>query len=230
MKLTNEQLAALMVQIANEKFGSEVFHRRHLLTATEQVVKDRGLWEADDDGWSSSVDAKSNGLANIDYRFSHQLAAPGLITKVRHGYWRLSNPEPPKPKAFTQPACDVQEPPEKIITQVIRIVRDTKTAATLKERYDFKCQVCGEQIQITDNSFYIEVHHVRPLGGKHLGFDVVENMLVLCPNHHTMFDFGVPRFIDALHIVIHGKTYTLTCKHELAVASVDYHNKIIASQ
>ena len=34
-----------------------------------------------------------------------------------------------------------------------------------------------------------EVHHIRPLG-KHDGADIIENMIVVCPNHHAMFDRG----------------------------------------
>ena len=37
---------------------------------------------------------------------------------------------------------------------------------------------------------YAEVHHIMPRN-KHNGPDVRENMLVLCPNHHVEFDFGV---------------------------------------
>lgn len=39
--------------------------------------------------------------------------------------------------------------------------------------------------------FYSEVHHIQPLGNEHNGIDSKSNMLVLCPNHHKMFDLGV---------------------------------------
>jgi len=38
-------------------------------------------------------------------------------------------------------------------------------------------------------SWYAEVHHLKPLGQD--GPDTDANMLVLCPNHHVLFDYGV---------------------------------------
>jgi predicted restriction endonuclease len=37
---------------------------------------------------------------------------------------------------------------------------------------------------------YAETHHIRPLGRNHKGIDKETNMIVLCPNHHAMMDFG----------------------------------------
>jgi predicted restriction endonuclease len=50
-------------------------------------------------------------------------------------------------------------------------------------------------------------------------------MIVLCPNHHAMFDFGIPKFCDTKTIVIGGKVSQLTWKHELSAASTVYHNE-----
>ena len=49
-------------------------------------------------------------------------------------------------------------------------------------------------------------------------------MLVLCPNHHAMFDYGIPRFISPQRIEIGGGMYDLTTKHELSPDSIEYHN------
>jgi len=69
-----------------------------------------------------------------------------------------------------------------------RMVRDTKVTKRVKEIYDFKCQVCGVQINLPTGNKYAEGAHIRPLGMPHNGPDVIENILCLCPNHHLMFD------------------------------------------
>lgn len=71
-----------------------------------------------------------------------------------------------------------------------RLVRDSKIVIELKELYNYKCQICGLQIKINANSYYIEVHHLKPLGFPHNGPDEKSNLIVLCPNHHICFDYA----------------------------------------
>ncbi len=87
------------------------------------------------------------------------------------------------------------KPTEKRTSVVTRIIRDTPKTLKLKKLYKDKCQVCGLQIKKNDGTFYSEVHHIKPLGGTHNGSDDESNMIVLCPNHHAMFDLGIPKFI-----------------------------------
>ena len=57
----------------------------------------------------------------------------------------------------------------------------------LKRLYDNTCQICGKRLKLKEG-YYSEVHHIHPL---HLdGPDILENMIVLCPNHHVLFDKG----------------------------------------
>jgi putative restriction endonuclease len=72
---------------------------------------------------------------------------------------------------------------------ILRIVRDSKLATTIKELYEHKCQICNEAIPIKDG-FYAEGAHIRPLGRPHDGDDSLANLLCLCPNHHVMLDKG----------------------------------------
>lgn len=139
---------------------------------------------------------------------------------------RMSPKRSPIREILLQPN-DIAEPPKRFKTQVSRVIRDTATARRLKRLYDYRCQVCGERIQVSDDTFYIEVHHVQPLGGDHNGMDAINNMLVLCPNHHAMFDYRIPRFVGCDCIEINGTCYPLTKKpnHELSADVVEYHNK-----
>ena len=226
MTIDSSKLADLMVEVANQRFGPETFKRRELMDATEQIVRQRGFWTPADDELSGSVGTKSCGLADIDYRFS-DLARWGTIVSNRRNYWRLASPNPPPITEFVEPPSDIEAPPDRIETHVQRIVRDTNAAKSLKALYDYKCQVCGLRIEPASGSYYIEVHHVRPLGGGHSGLDNHKNMLVLCPNHHAMFDFGIPQFIAADRIMIGETSLALTCKHSLAADVIAYHNEHI---
>ncbi|WP_417429199.1 HNH endonuclease [Halpernia sp.] len=87
--------------------------------------------------------------------------------------------------------------------------RDNKTIAQIKFLRDFSCQFCGQSILKKDGSKYIEAAHIKP---KHLkGKECLENIILLCPNHHKEFDLG------NLKIIIHTKE-----KLEVIVNNVNY--------
>ena len=79
--------------------------------------------------------------------------------------------------------------------EVEGFLRNTTKVKKLKEIYDNKCQIvqCNFRLEyISKNkkkSPYSEVHHYNPL--KKEADDDYGNMIVLCPNHHTEFDFRV---------------------------------------
>ena len=80
--------------------------------------------------------------------------------------------------------------PETYMTEYEGKRRNQKIVKELKELYKNKCQICEQTIEIGKFK-YSEVHHIQPLGGEHNGIDSKNNMLVLCPNHHKMFDLGI---------------------------------------
>jgi hypothetical protein len=118
-----------------------------------------------------------------------------------------------------------ESPPSRIAQTVNRITRDTAAAKSLKGLYQHRCQVCGFQIPVSRGEYYIEVHHVRPLGGEHRGHDEHSNMLVLCPNHHAMFDLWLPEFLGTDRIRINGDEFRLEVKHRLSPAVIAYYAK-----
>jgi HNH endonuclease len=160
-------------------------------------------------------------------------------------YRRLEKYEFPFPVDFWRPKAplvtashlqvaslpnDIDAPPARIDVQITRIIRDTLTARNLKALYEYRCQICGFRIEPQRNQFYIEAHHVQPLGGGHNGLDITNNMLVLCPNHHALFDYGAVRFVSKDEIEIEGKLHAISMKHELAPASIAYHNKSLSAK
>lgn len=102
----------------------------------------------------------------------------------------------------------------------------------LKYLYKDTCQICGEKIEINKGIFYSEVHHIQPLG-EHKGPDMIENMIVLCPNHHSMFDKGAITIDIKRKLVIHknpdnpinGKPITIN--HRMNDKYICYYNKNI---
>ena len=130
--------------------------------------------------------------------------------------------------AAVPPLIEDKDIPKRIESTIDRIIRDTAAARHLKERYEYHCQVCGLQIEVSLGRYYAEVHHLRPLGGEHQGGDSHSNMLVLCPNHHAMFDLLIPRFIDAKRIVIENQEFQLELRHRLSPEEIDYHNSLQA--
>ena len=79
---------------------------------------------------------------------------------------------------------------------VSRRIRDTQLTRHVKTLYDFQCQVCSSAIPGFGQRRYAEGAHVRPLGRPHLGADVIDNILCLCPNHHTQLDIGGMVILD----------------------------------
>lgn len=81
-----------------------------------------------------------------------------------------------------------------------RYFRDPRKSALLKELYDFKCQICKTRITDAGGNPYAETHHIKKRSEK--GKDEPGNMLVLCPNHHKMFELGSAT-IDLVTKTIH---------------------------
>ncbi|MFK2825155.1 HNH endonuclease [Bacillus sp. B190/17] len=111
-----------------------------------------------------------------------------------------------------------------------RLVRDSSKVKKLKKIYHNCCQVCGESITLLSGVTYSEVHHIQPFNKDHQGNDNIPNMLVLCPNHHQLFDMGILALDPENHTTIlhvdealpyHQKLSLL--KHRLSFTCVRYH-------
>ncbi|WP_218136799.1 MULTISPECIES: YDG/SRA domain-containing protein [unclassified Streptomyces] len=96
-------------------------------------------------------------------------------------------------------------------TSTQRIIRSTKVADYVKKIHAYACQVCGLRIE-TPTGAYAEAAHIKPLGHPHNGPDEIDNVLCLCPNHHTAFDFGMLIINDDRSVTQRGsepRTYQL---------------------
>ena len=116
------------------------------------------------------------------------------------------------------------------ITEENRIIRDSALSRFLKMLYEFQCQICLLSFKLPSGASYSESHHVRPLGGGHAGLDIESNMLVLCPNHHAMMDYGViaihPESLAIVSIddrVLHSGRRLEVTKHPVKPEFLEYH-------
>jgi predicted restriction endonuclease len=115
------------------------------------------------------------------------------------------------------PAIDVNpnELPPRIRTEISRVVRDTVLTRRLKREYAGQCQICGKKLELGPNEYYVEAHHLKPLGQEHSGPDVELNIVCVCPNCHVLLDYG------ALKI---GPKTLKVCLHQVGKEFLDYHN------
>lgn len=112
--------------------------------------------------------------------------------------------------------------PERRSYELNSIVRDQGLSKTIKEMYNYKCQVCGTRLEAGE-TWYAEAAHIRPLGGPHNGLDTIENMLCLCPNHHKLFDMGGFYIEDNYEIPGLGRVLYVTENHHVDIESIRYH-------
>ena len=74
-------------------------------------------------------------------------------------------------------------------------IRNAKNVRELKALYEDACMFCGKQtvIGVGPAKHYSEAAHIKPVGEPHNGPDNKDNMLILCPEHHLQFDYGILR-------------------------------------
>jgi len=134
------------------------------------------------------------------------------------GVWGLRSFEKSTPLASDIDGTGNKEP-QRQHQEIYRILRDTALARQIKLLHKNKCQICGESISLPNGEFYSEAHHIQPLGNPHKGPDTPDNIIILCPNHHVMLDYGVIP-IDLSQVNLHQK-------HKIGHTFIAYHNEVI---
>lgn len=77
--------------------------------------------------------------------------------------------------------------------QLVKIRRINRAIGEcLKELYQYKCQICGENISARYNVEIVETHHIIPFIYS-LDNDA-SNQIILCPNHHRIIHKAEPEF------------------------------------
>lgn len=111
--------------------------------------------------------------------------------------------------ALSTISTEASELKKKLVEQTIR--NDSPIIKALKEKHGYRCQFpnCKSVIKKANGELYVEVAHIEAVhkGGK----SVAGNLLVLCPNHHKEFDYGLREIelISAHEIIgsLNGKRF-----------------------
>lgn len=84
----------------------------------------------------------------------------------------------------------------------------------IKKYRKFKCQFCSTKILKANGKYYIEACHIKPKAKG--GEDSLNNILILCPNCHKLFDYGLRKeekhTKEAYSVTLNGKKYKATLK------------------
>ncbi|WP_336706708.1 HNH endonuclease [Oerskovia sp. USHLN155] len=136
------------------------------------------------------------------------------VSGLGAGVWGLRSLAISTPDAIDKDAGS--EAPGRTPQLIYRVLRDTELARQLKLLHRDQCQLCGLALRLSSARTYSEAHHVVPLGAPHHGPDTAENILVLCPNHHALCDYGA--------IALDVASLRQASGHRLAESSVEYHN------
>lgn len=104
--------------------------------------------------------------------------------------------------------------PEVVTFEGKQYKRDNKTIAQLKFLRGFKCQICNTGILTKKKTLYIEAAHIK--AKRHRGPETLDNILILCPNHHKEFDIGEKNIIEhtkeIFRFKLNGESYDLNLK------------------
>ena len=156
------------------------------------------------------------------------------VEGLGNGVWGLRSELKETPKAEDLGVVeDKTKLPDKIKTEMFRVLRDTKLIKKMKMLYQNKCQVCSMKIKLK-NGEYSEGHHIKPYV-KHNGSDTSDNMIILCPNHHVEFDYGMmainPETLEIIHQdknnTFIDRKITLHPSHKINKEYLEYHLKQI---
>lgn len=83
----------------------------------------------------------------------------------------------------------------------------------IKKYRDYKCQFCSTTILKANGSYYIEACHIKAKADG--GSDTLDNILILCPNCHKLFDY------DKRDSEKHSKNlYTVTLNKKIYMVSL----------
>jgi predicted HNH restriction endonuclease len=81
----------------------------------------------------------------------------------------------------------------------------------IKKHRGYKCQFCGYAVLTKENNYYVEACHITPVANK--GKDGYNNILILCPNCHKLFDMGkreeVERTDSIYKVKLNNEIYTV---------------------
>jgi len=107
----------------------------------------------------------------------------------------------------------------------------TRSAAVVgwvKNLHNYTCQMCGVRITLRGMP-HAHGAHIRPLDSVHLGPDVLENVLCLCPNCHVQYDHGEIRINQDFRVtggLVGSAALRRVDAHAIDRVQIAYHDQI----
>lgn len=208
-------------------------HSQFSFSETVQV-KQQTIEEASREGLSTQTRHLSEG-DEIVVGAGQESLDRGFLKRVRLTTDPLpegANPESePEDRIPDQRAVDY-DTPETQEVNTTRIIRDTGIVNQLKEEYEYRCQICDDRRKRDEEIYYAEGHHLKPL--KNEGPDEAANILILCPNHHADFDYGMIKIDPDTLQITHAyedvaDSLTLLSDHEIDEQFLEYNNDSVAN-
>lgn len=89
-------------------------------------------------------------------------------------------------KDFFDDIDNIENETKEVINK--KILRYQKIVNKLKDKYKYKCQICGYSFLMNNGKNYCEAHHIKMLSMN--GSQNEENVIILCANHHRMFHYA----------------------------------------
>ena len=173
--------------------------------------------------YSPSSGYRYDGLFSVDRCWRERSKHHGFLV-CRYRLIKIQSAETELPQNDDEDNS-VSGPAPRKKSNSTRIVRDQSLARKIKQQHNYKCQVCGEAIEV-EGGLYAEAAHIRPLGRPHDGPDIAENLLCLCPNHHVAFDNGSLFISDEFQIIEHASVLRTVSRHRPAPEYFRYHRQI----
>jgi putative restriction endonuclease len=202
----NDPQTGRQVRDQELKTGNLALARSHLEGLPVRVVRGAGL----DSPFAPGSGYRYDGLYGVDDYWSDAGKSGYLV-------WRFRLRRLEAQAKLTSPTHVPPEPPKKIKTTIVRVVRSTIKAINVKKRHAYQCQICGVKIE-TPAGPYAEGAHIQGLGTPHNGPDVEENILCLCPNHHVMLDSGAFAITDDFQLLgLEGRLHLVKGHHPAAI-------------
>jgi len=84
--------------------------------------------------------------------------------------------------------------------------------------------VCDIKLQAHDIPYAVGAH-IKGLGSPHDGPDVKENMLILCPNDHYLFDAYAFSISDDFSLIGISGNLTVKRNHSIDLEYIKYHRE-----
>ena len=120
------------------------------------------------------------------------------------------------------PLREEAEPAPRAQRTTNQIQRDPNIPQRLKEQYDFTCQVCDVRLEANGVPYAVGAH-IKGLGSPHNGPDLKENMLILCPNDHYLFDAYAFSINDDYSLIGKDGRLTTRPRHNIGLEYIRYH-------